>query len=200
MWELITLDQVKPSPWSNGGGVTRVLIEWPDSHWHWRISVAEVASNGPFSRFNGVQRWLTILSGAGVRLDFGNRIIELDVHSAPLDFAGSDAVYCELLAGAVQDLNLMIRPPTGSSASRSKMCSVVGSLQVTTGPAMTVALYSGGAAAELRWAGGTLRLPSHTLAWRALPAGSTVDIRADRAIWMEIADDDRTADQGVPTA
>ena len=68
-WKVINLADVVPTPWKNGGGTTRELIAWPDAeHWVWRMSVAEVAQSGPFSRFEGVQRWFAVLGGAGVAL------------------------------------------------------------------------------------------------------------------------------------
>jgi environmental stress-induced protein Ves len=60
------LDRVAPTPWRNGGGVTRELVVFPvHENWHWRISVAEVTQDGPFSRYEGVQRWFAVLSGGG---------------------------------------------------------------------------------------------------------------------------------------
>lgn len=68
-WQLISLADVPPSPWKNGGGVTRELAVWPGAaDWRWRLSVAEVASDGPFSNFEGVQRWLAVLSGTRLRV------------------------------------------------------------------------------------------------------------------------------------
>jgi environmental stress-induced protein Ves len=51
-WQIVPLEDVSPAPWRNGGGVTRELLAWPTPQdWDWRISVAEVEKNGPFSRF-----------------------------------------------------------------------------------------------------------------------------------------------------
>ncbi|MDP3170391.1 MAG: HutD family protein, partial [Polaromonas sp.] len=48
---MIPLEDVAPTPWRNGGGVTRELIAWPTPQdWDWRISVAEIEKDGPFSR------------------------------------------------------------------------------------------------------------------------------------------------------
>ena len=60
-------------PWKNGGGTTRELLSWPPgvADWHWRISVAQVETEGPFSRFDGVQRWFAVLDGEGVELALG---------------------------------------------------------------------------------------------------------------------------------
>ncbi|MDO8252256.1 MAG: HutD family protein, partial [Rhodoferax sp.] len=71
-WRLVQLADAVPRPWRNGGGVTRELLAWPQADdWIWRMSVAEVAHSGPFSRFEGVQRWFAVLGGAGVRLSVG---------------------------------------------------------------------------------------------------------------------------------
>ena len=34
-----------------------------------RISVADIEAHGPFSNFEGVDRWFGVLQGEGVRLD-----------------------------------------------------------------------------------------------------------------------------------
>src|SRR5512133_3890793 len=109
-WQVVSLADAAPSPWRNGGGVTRELAAWPGAaDWAWRISVAEVASDGPFSRFDGVQRWFAVLGGQGVRLKLPDAWRELTRASAPFQFEGELAIDCELLDGPTQDLNLMVR-------------------------------------------------------------------------------------------
>ena len=52
-------------PWKNGGGVTSELARSPQAdEFDWRLSVAEVATDGPFSQFPGIDRLLVLLSGA----------------------------------------------------------------------------------------------------------------------------------------
>jgi environmental stress-induced protein Ves len=71
-WHIIHVTDVAPTPWRNGGGVTRQLAVWPaQGEWAWRMSVAEVDRSGPFSRFEGIERWLAVLQGNGVQLDVG---------------------------------------------------------------------------------------------------------------------------------
>ena len=61
-------------PWRNGGGVTREYLVHPGADaFEWRVSVADVASDGPFSEFAGYERVLTLLSGAGMALTFSAR-------------------------------------------------------------------------------------------------------------------------------
>jgi environmental stress-induced protein Ves len=183
-WQLIELADVAPTPWRNGGGTTRELCAWPDAQdWRWRVSVAEVASAGPFSHFPGVQRWLAILRGPGVRLRLDGRALELTPDSAPLAFAGDVAVSCELKDGPVQDLNLMVR---GAAACRMRR--VAGSLREAVGRPQTVALYNLGGVARIDVDGTPLEVAPAALAWRTLGVGSEIAIAADHAMWMEIAE------------
>lgn len=112
---LRTAANAAPQPWRNGGGVTRELLCLPagaGADWTLRISVADIAADGPFSPFPGVTRWFAVVSGAGVRLDFrhaGNGLRELRPGDAPLRFDGADAPHCTLLDGTTRDLNVMVR-------------------------------------------------------------------------------------------
>lgn len=99
-------------PWKNGQGVTLELaIAPPDAgldDFDWRISSARVDSAGPFSPYPGIDRSLGLLSGAGLRLNLPEPVI-LDPGNPVLSFAGELDVQAELLAGPVQDFNLMSR-------------------------------------------------------------------------------------------
>ena len=122
-WNVVNLADVAATPWRNGGGVTRELVVWPpEGEWQWRMSVAEVESSGPFSRFEGVQRWFAVLSGAGVALDIAGECHTLTADSAPLAFDGTASTDCQLLDGATQDFNLMVRGGGARTAVRSAPC------------------------------------------------------------------------------
>ncbi len=99
-------------PWKNGGGVTREVMVWPEragfDDFEWRVSIAEVRGAGPFSRFVGVERVLAILEGR-MRLEFADRVVEIDAESAPLVFSGEESCHGTPLAGPVTDLNVMVR-------------------------------------------------------------------------------------------
>lgn len=101
--------------WKNGGGVTYEVLCLPEgsdlAHFDWRVSIAQIASSGPFSRFPGVDRVITLLEGPGVRLrsDADGIDHRLDRPLAPFAFPGEAAVQAELLGGASQDLNVMTR-------------------------------------------------------------------------------------------
>lgn len=177
-WQLIALDDIPATPWRNGGGRTRELLAWPTaSDWRWRISVAEVANAGPFSCFAGVRRWLVILGGAGVRLEFADRVIELSPASAPLNFDGADAIQCSLCDGPVQDLNLMVRGP-------GVMQRVDGFARYFVAAGNVVALFASTAAASIFVAGERTAVPVGTLAWRQLAEPVQIDIEARQAYCM----------------
>lgn len=110
-----TLDAIAPTRWKNGGGTTREIAVWPPSagmdDFDWRISVADIAADGPFSAFPGIDRQIVLLDGAGVRLrardaSFDHR---LDTVGAPFAFAGDVAVDAMLLDGPTRDFNVMTR-------------------------------------------------------------------------------------------
>jgi uncharacterized protein len=100
--------------WKNGGGETMEIAIAPPGAaldaFDWRISAALVASDGPFSRFPGIDRTLMILDGSGVRLALDDRApIDLTAESAPVAFQGDIAAAATLIAGPVADLNVMTR-------------------------------------------------------------------------------------------
>ena len=111
---LIRLADAAPQPWRNGGGTTRELLAWPSAHaWRLRVSVADVARDGPFSPFPGVERWFAVLDGNGVELATGGKSLRLTAEVPPLRFSGEAATTCRLLDGPTRDLNLMLRGMRG---------------------------------------------------------------------------------------
>jgi uncharacterized protein len=112
---IIQANSVVPQAWRNGGGETRELLTWPrtDAAWQMRISLADIESNGPFSVFQNVERWFTVVEGAGVRLRFANEEKLMTSASAPLCFDGGAPPDCEMIDGSTRDLNLMIRSGSG---------------------------------------------------------------------------------------
>jgi len=107
---LVRAADMPPVPWRNGGGLTRELLAWPSpADWRLRLSVADVAQDGPFSPYPGVTRAFAILQGAGVVLTFADATHTVRPGDAPLVFDGQTAPGCRLLDGPVRDLNLMAR-------------------------------------------------------------------------------------------
>jgi environmental stress-induced protein Ves len=112
---LVTASSAVPVPWKNGGGVTRELLRLPATgdDWTLRISVADIDTDGPFSPFDGVSRWFAVLAGAGVRLAWPDRALDVCRGDAALQFDGADPPGCTLLNGATRDLNVMVRRDLG---------------------------------------------------------------------------------------
>lgn len=183
-WQHVHLGDVSPSPWRNGGGVTRELLAWPDSQdWLWRLSVAEVARGGPFSHFVGVQRWFAVLGKGGVRLSLGGQTHLLTRCSAPLCFDGDVSIDCELLDGVTHDFNLMVR----SAQVVALMRRVSGTFCVTLNAPKEIAVYAIDSLVEVQFNGQSVTLTADTLVWQALPAGATLQIRGPDFLWMEMA-------------
>jgi environmental stress-induced protein Ves len=106
---VIHADELPAQSWRNGGGRTRELLTRPagERAWRLRISLAEVDRNGPFSAFADVERWFSVIDGAGVRLSLDGRELPLRPGHAPIHFSGELPVFCSLLDGPTTDLNLM---------------------------------------------------------------------------------------------
>lgn len=101
-------------PWKNGGGETAEIAVHPAgadlAAFDWRVSMATVASDGPFSLFPGIDRTLAVLSGAGIRLDVaGFAGQRLTPESPPLAFPADAPAGASLIAGPITDLNVMTR-------------------------------------------------------------------------------------------
>ncbi len=103
------------TPWKNGGGMTREVVCWPPGAsldtFHWRVSIATIARDGPFSAFPGIDRVITLLEGGGVHLtsDDGRIDHRLDTPMQPYAFAGEASVHARLLADVCEDFNVMAR-------------------------------------------------------------------------------------------
>jgi hypothetical protein len=98
-------------PWKNGGGVTRdVLISPANANldaFDWRISIAEIAHDGAFSQFPGIDRKLAVLDGKVALTVEGRAPVALDAHSAVVGFPGEASVEGHLIDGPSTDLNVM---------------------------------------------------------------------------------------------
>jgi hypothetical protein len=101
-------------PWKNGGGVTTEIAVSPEGAgldaFDWRVSMARVERDGPFSVFPGIDRTLAVLEGNGIRLTIGGREpVLLGVGSEPLAFPADEPTHGTLRGGPILDLNVMAR-------------------------------------------------------------------------------------------
>lgn len=110
--QILRAADLTPTPWKNGGGITRNIATGETGggdHSAWRISRADVATDGAFSNFAGLQRILTVARGAGMVLTHpGGQIIAGP--REPVTFDGALDIMAELLDGPITDVNLMFDP------------------------------------------------------------------------------------------
>jgi environmental stress-induced protein Ves len=111
---IIRAGDCKATPWKNGGGSTTEIAIGPAGAsleaFDWRVSMARVASDGPFSDFAGVDRTLAVVKGNGLVLTTGeNAPVTLSSGADPVSFPGDTPTSARLTAGEIADLNVMTR-------------------------------------------------------------------------------------------
>jgi environmental stress-induced protein Ves len=102
--------------WKNGGGWTTELATFPESEggsgdvFDWRISIAEIESDGAFSTFPGCDRQIALLDGISMELRFDAApSVRLERRLQFFPFAGEWQTHGTLLSGAVRDFNVIAR-------------------------------------------------------------------------------------------
>jgi hypothetical protein len=100
-------------PWRNGGGETIELATYPrDAKYgafDWRVSLARMDCDAPFSVFAEVDRTISVIDGDGVDLAFGTTpLIHLTREDVLAAFTGEQNCNCHLLGGPVTALNVMV--------------------------------------------------------------------------------------------
>lgn len=130
------LSSVPAEPWRNGGGVTRTLAAHEKE---WRVSVAQVERDSPYSRFDGVTRVSFVLRGHGVTLRNGASVVRLLPFTAA-QYDGGSEWNATLVDGPVTALNVM----TAAGRYRTTINTVVVATLVPPGcAAIVIALDSG---------------------------------------------------------
>lgn len=111
--QLLSPSDFRRMPWKNGAGRTTEIDAYPPraalDAFDWRISVADVARGGPFSRFAGIDRTIVVIAGAGMRLHGNGHAVVLQALYEPYTFSGDVELDCALIDGPVRDFNLMVR-------------------------------------------------------------------------------------------
>jgi hypothetical protein len=140
-YRIFPAGQYDTMPWKNGGGVTHEIFRFPEGGdtWLWRMSVAEVAADGPFSAFPGCMRSLTLLSGEGMRLDFPGRSMELLPPYGSAVFSGEEALTAHLIDGPTTDFNAIWR--TDSVSVTVERRAMLGSLWCIPEPSVSWMVY-----------------------------------------------------------
>ena len=108
--QLIRSEDYVTMPWKNGLGVTREIFSArTNGTLSWRLSLAEVSADGPFSRFEGLERILTVVKGDGMRLQTSDG--EIDARPlCPVRFPGDIDVTGQCRSFPIQNFNLIFNP------------------------------------------------------------------------------------------
>ncbi|MFF4800704.1 HutD family protein [Streptomyces sp. NPDC001351] len=110
---VLRADERPAVPWKNGGGLTREVASFPSqagiADFVWRVSLADVAEPGPFSRFEGVDRIITLVDGPGMVLTVDGTAHTVAEQYVPFRFPGEAATDCRLMGGPLVDFNVMVR-------------------------------------------------------------------------------------------
>ena len=159
----IDLRTLPPQRWKNDAGTTREIALGPEGAgfdaFDWRLSVAEVEHDAPFSTFDGVDRCIVLLRGAGMQLvpldgQAGHR---LDRPLRPWAFPGERRLEARLLNGPCTDFNVMTRRGRWQADVRSQH----GEARVAGGDVTLLLAVHG------RWqVGAALLEPMQGLLWR----------------------------------
>jgi len=112
-YQIYSPENFRSMPWRNGLGHTiELLAEYlPEStEFAWRLSMADVVSDGRFSDFSDYDRTLLLLQGDGITLNHGNG--KSDQLIEPLQvarFSGEAKTEASLHVGPIKDFNVMTR-------------------------------------------------------------------------------------------
>jgi uncharacterized protein len=117
--KILRKENYKVMPWKNGGGTTTEIMIWPEgatvaTGFDWRVSMADVASDGPFSSFPDHYRALLILNGNGLGLTIADDPeFILGPDDDTIVFEGATPISVRLVDGPVRDFNVMYRVGNG---------------------------------------------------------------------------------------
>ena len=121
--QVIRPSDYRVMPWKNGGGETTEIFVSPHTGiFDWRVSIAKVNADGPFSVFDGYERHIMTLSGQGMMLDIEGRCVSELKPLKPFSFSGDLRVNGSLVDGPVLDFNLMVRRDFGQGTLRVMDC------------------------------------------------------------------------------
>ncbi len=141
--------------WKNGGGSTTEVEIWPPGAsletFDWRLSMARIEADGPFSSFPGIDRTLTLLDGSLVELEVDGKRSSLTPERPTLHFAGEDRVTSWVPEGPIVDFNVMTR--RARCSHRFQQIDIAGPREVKRVGGITILFLAHGAALSCRAAG-----------------------------------------------
>ena len=141
-------------PWANGRGTSyEIASDRNESgEWAWRLAMAPVNEDGPFSRIECVNRSLAVVDGAGMQLSVDRKKLQC----LPLQvvrFRGDAITEATLLDGPIMDINLMVR----RKETEGEMA-IVSDTGLLRGASIVVAI---GGSAQVKCGDSTIELERH---------------------------------------
>lgn len=106
MIERIKRSAYREMLWKNGLGITFEIARDTKEPPAWRLSIATIAHDGPFSSFFGYDRTIVALDDGGVVLKVDSVLQELALLE-PYSFRGESVVSATVSSPPVRDLNVM---------------------------------------------------------------------------------------------
>lgn len=102
------VDEHRAMPWANGLGTSFEIASDcnVDGVWTWRVAIAPVVEDGPFSVMPGVDRQLVVIDGEGMSLSINGEVVECPPGRV-IRFSGDSTTFAHLVDGPVVDLGLM---------------------------------------------------------------------------------------------
>jgi environmental stress-induced protein Ves len=97
-------------PWANGRGTSYEIASDRNGakEWTWRLAMAPVNEDGPFSRIECVNRFLAVVEGAGMLLSVDRKKLQC-LPMQVVQFRGDAKTEATLTDGPIMDINLMVR-------------------------------------------------------------------------------------------
>ena len=95
-------------PWANGLGTSYEVASDrnADGEWTWRVAIAPVVLDGPFSVMPGVDRELVVIEGNGMVLNVDDESVKC-MPGQVVRFSGDSVTIARLVDGPTVDLGLM---------------------------------------------------------------------------------------------
>jgi len=95
-------------PWANGLGTSFEVASDRnvDGVWTWRVAIAPVVLDGPFSAMPGVDRALVVIEGNGMVLEVDGESVKC-MPGQVVRFSGDSTTIARLVDGPAVDLGLM---------------------------------------------------------------------------------------------
>ena len=114
--ELIDVKSTPLYRWSNNKGARREVAVHPRNAgdkdaFDWRVGIAYVTEDAPFSAFPGIDRWIVLLGGKGIAMRSTDGSIDknLDRPLEPFAFSGDTPINSKALNGNCDLFNVLVQ-------------------------------------------------------------------------------------------